>query len=106
MTGVPTAGRTPGRGNAMLTFRRRLPAPAPARAPEAGFPRFRVTAVADMLPAGRVAGAAGALTWRLKPGGLATLRALIGPHCPAGPASRGSFGPFDRLRHAPKHHAP
>lgn len=86
----------------MLTFRRRLPAPAPARAPEAGFPRFRATAVADMLPAG---------VWQpprsthvaAEPGGLATLRALIGPHCPAGPASRDSIGPFDRLCHAPKH---
>ncbi|KAL4823392.1 hypothetical protein H8958_001447 [Nasalis larvatus] len=34
----------------MLTFRRRLPAPAPAPAPEAGFPRLRAPAVADMLP--------------------------------------------------------
>lgn len=102
MTVFTVAGLIPRGKGATLTFRRRLPATAPARAPEAGFPRFRATAVADMLPTVRVAAAAGALTWRLNPGGLATLRALIGPQRPAGPASHSSIGSFHRLCHAPR----
>lgn len=68
MTVFTVASLIPGGKSAMLTFRRRLPAPAPARAPEAGFPRFRATAAADMLPTVRAAAAARALTWRLNPG--------------------------------------
>lgn len=98
----PVAGLTPARRSAMLTFRRRLPAPAPARAPEAGFPRFRDTAVADMLPTECVAGTGGALTWRPTPGGPATLCSGIGPLRPAGPAPHGSIGSFRRLCHAPE----
>lgn len=95
---------TPTNRSATLTFRRRLPAPAPAPAPapEAGFPRFRAAAVADMLPDVCVAAAAGELTWRLNPRGLARLRALIGSHSPARPASHSSIGSFSRLCHAPK----
>lgn len=37
------------RGNAMLTFRRRLPAPAAAPGPEAGFARLRVAKAVDMF---------------------------------------------------------
>lgn len=67
MTVVPVAGLTTGLRSAMLTFRRRLPAPAPAPAPEAGFPRLRAPAVADMLPTKSVAAAARELTWQLNP---------------------------------------
>lgn len=98
----PVAGLTPARRSAMLTFRRRLLAPAPARAPEAGFPRFRATAAADMLPTECVAGRAGALTWRPAPGGPETLCPGIGPHRPAGPASHGPIGSFGRLCHVPE----
>lgn len=66
MTVVRVAGLTAALRSAMLTFRRRLPAPAPAPAPEAGFPRLRAAAVADMLPTRRVAAAA-ELTWQLNP---------------------------------------
>lgn len=67
MTVVPVADLIPARRSAMLTFRRRLPAPEPTRAPVAGFPRFRATAVADMLPTVCIADAGTALTWRPNP---------------------------------------
>lgn len=37
------------RGNAMLTFRRRLPTPAAAPGPGAGFARLRVASAVDMI---------------------------------------------------------
>jgi hypothetical protein len=49
----------------MLTFRRRLPAPAAAPAPEAGFPRLRAADAADMLPIQYAVATVAELTWQL-----------------------------------------
>lgn len=78
--------------SAMLTFRRRLPAPHQPRPLRPAFP-LTSRPVANMLSMVRVA-AALENSWRLNPGSPTRLPAVIGSHRPMGPASTALLGPW------------